>query len=131
MLTPGDAIMTAPGAPWEMEERIIDGRKLRTWKNVSWLKGGMLLLASRWLSADFQTPRSYRHWIMPKFPLYADREFLSSPLPPPADPKDWNAREHLSYAQVYDRALDCAAWMRSLGIGISDRVAIGGANSAK
>lgn len=50
---------------------------------------------------------------------------VSSPLPEPAGP---DAREHLTYRQVYDRAVQYAAWMRSRGIRLGDRVAIGGAN---
>lgn len=45
-------------------------------------------------------------------------------------PCDFYAREHLTYKQVYEKALTYAAWMRSLGVVVGDRIAIGGRNSA-
>lgn len=51
---------------------------------------------------------------------------ISSPLPLPAD---FYAREHLTYAEVYQLALGYAAWMRGLGVVVGDRVAVGGRNS--
>lgn len=35
VLIPGDAILTAPGMPFEMVEMDIEGRRMRAWKNVS------------------------------------------------------------------------------------------------
>lgn len=51
---------------------------------------------------------------------------VSSPLPMPCD---FDARERLTYAQMYQLALGYAAWMRGLGVVVGDRVAIGGRNS--
>lgn len=44
-------------------------------------------------------------------------------------PCEFYARERLTYKQVYERALEYAAWMRAQGIVVGDRVAIGGRNS--
>lgn len=65
--------------------------------------------------------------MVPFFKQFADRVFLSSPLPEPAE---YDARESLTYGQVYDKANVYGAWMRSLGVGYNDRVAIGGVNQS-
>jgi len=61
------------------------------------------------------------------FKQWADREFVSSPLP---EPSDFDARETLTYKQVYDRAVQIAAFLRGQGVKAHDRVAVGGANSS-
>ncbi|BEI96387.1 hypothetical protein CcaverHIS631_0113360 [Cutaneotrichosporon cavernicola] len=100
-----DAILTAPGMPFEMVEMDIGGRRMRAWKN---------------------TPPSFRAYLIPKFKEFADREIVSSPIPMPAE---FYARERLTYGQVYELALEYAAWMRGLGVVVGDRVAVGGRNS--
>jgi len=37
MLSPGDQIITAKGQVLEVEELVLDGRRVRTWKNVGLL----------------------------------------------------------------------------------------------
>jgi len=64
--------------------------------------------------------------MMAMYPTWADREFLSAPLPEPAAYDD---RENVTFAQVYERALDFAAWLRSVGVKQGSRVALGGLNS--
>ncbi|BEJ13945.1 hypothetical protein CspHIS471_0311190 [Cutaneotrichosporon sp. HIS471] len=100
-----DAIMTAPGSPLEMIDTIIDGQKHKAWKH---------------------NPQTYRDYLTPLFMEWKDREFLSSPLPEPAEYDD---REHVTYGQVYGRAVQSAAWLRSKGVGYGDRVAVGGGNN--
>lgn len=51
---------------------------------------------------------------------------ISSPCAEPCDP---SAREHLSYAEVYVKSIEQAAWLREQGVGHNTRVAIGGMNS--
>lgn len=48
---------------------------------------------------------------------------MSSPVPEPSE-----EREHVSYQQVYDQAVQYSAWMRGLGIKMGDRIAVGGGN---
>lgn len=57
-----------------------------------------------------------------------DKVFLSSPLPPPAP---LEAREHVTYNQVWERTVRMAAWMRAQGIRQGDRVAVAGNNSTE
>jgi acyl-CoA synthetase (AMP-forming)/AMP-acid ligase II len=51
---------------------------------------------------------------------------VSSPLPEPAAYDD---REHVTYGEVYDRAVQYGAWLRTKGVGYGDRVAVGGGNN--
>lgn len=103
----GEAILTAPGMPWEVEEVVLDGRKQKVWKN---------------------TPPYYRYWVEPLLKAGGDRAFLSSPLPPPAALED---REIVTFAQMHERTVRMAAWMRAQGIRQGDRVAIAANNSAE
>lgn len=52
---------------------------------------------------------------------------VSSPLPEPAA---HGARERVTYGQMYDRAVEYGAWLRSKGVVYGDRVAVGGGNDA-
>lgn len=61
------------------------------------------------------------------FKQWADRACVSSPVP---EPSDFDARETLTFKQVYDRAVQVAAYLRGEGVKVHDRVAIGGENSA-
>jgi acyl-CoA synthetase (AMP-forming)/AMP-acid ligase II len=57
---------------------------------------------------------------------WADREFLSTPI---AAPEPFEARESVTFGQAYDQAAGIAALLRERGIGVGDRVAVGGVNS--
>lgn len=59
--------------------------------------------------------------------MWADRPFISSPVPEPAA---YEARERLTFKQIWERSLDIAAWLRTSGIKQGDRVALGGMNTA-
>lgn len=72
-----------------------------------------------------QNPENFRDYLTPLFKEWADRVFLSCPVPEPAEFDD---REHVTYAQVYDRAVRYGAWMRSKGVRLGDRIAVGGLN---
>lgn len=123
-LMEGDKILTAKGMPWEIVTMEIDGRPLPAWKNVS--ASTQQDTRQRERRAHTQSPPTFRSYLIPKFQEFASREFLSSPLPMPCD---FYARERLTYKQVFERALEYAAWMRSQGVVVGDRVAIGGRNS--
>ncbi|KLT41561.1 acetyl-CoA synthetase-like protein [Cutaneotrichosporon oleaginosum] len=102
-----EAILTAPGMPWELERVFLDGRYQTVWKN---------------------TPPYYRAWVEPLLKAGGDRAFISSPLPPPAATED---RETVTFAQMYERTVTMAAWMRAQGVRQGDRVAIAANNCAE
>ena len=51
---------------------------------------------------------------------------MSSPLPLS---QGVDAREHVTFQDTVKKAIRVAAWMRSKGLGIGSKVAIGGGNS--
>jgi len=51
---------------------------------------------------------------------------MSSPLPLS---QGVDAREHVTFRDTLEKAIRAAAWMRSKGLGIGSKVAIGGGNS--
>ncbi|WVQ66525.1 uncharacterized protein L199_004706 [Kwoniella botswanensis] len=114
-----DRIMTSPGSILEMEEKVLNGKKVRVWKHL---------------------PPTFRQFLLHTLHTYSDRQFLSSPLPVPkrrhrshedtsssstqaADP-----RENVTFSQVLERSLRLAAWMRKRGLGVGSKVMIGGRN---
>ncbi|KAL1406692.1 hypothetical protein Q8F55_008398 [Vanrija albida] len=103
-----DALLTSPGTIFEMEERVLGGRRQKTWKH---------------------TPPTFRSFLSATLPRWAadGREMVSEPVPEPAA---YYARRRVSYAEVYARALALAAWLRERGVRAGTRVAIGGMNSA-
>jgi len=103
-----------------MEQVTINGRVQRTWKTVSFM-----ILFERY-QADFQLPKTFREFILTSFEVYPDRVFMSSPLPLS---QGVDAREHVTFRDTLERAIRIAAWMRSKGLGIGSKVAIGGGNS--
>ncbi|ORX37971.1 hypothetical protein BD324DRAFT_650512 [Kockovaella imperatae] len=97
-----DRILTAPGSVLEMEERILHGRKVRTWKHC---------------------PPTFRSYFLESCTKYTSRTFLSSPVEP-------SGRQEWTFGQVVEESLKLAGWMKSRGLGIGSRIAIGGGNSA-
>lgn len=116
-LTPGDALLCAPGAMFEVEEMMLAGRRQKVYKNVS----------SPLFSADMQLPKTFRHLLQDGTQKFSDRVVVSSPIPMPAE---FYAREELTFQQVYDRALALAGILRERGVKVGDKVALGGNNSA-
>ena len=51
---------------------------------------------------------------------------MSSPLPLS---QGVDSREHVTFSETLEKALKIAAWMRSKGLGVGSKVAIGGGNS--
>ncbi|OCF37059.1 long-chain fatty acid CoA ligase [Kwoniella heveanensis BCC8398] len=121
-----DRIITAPGSVLEMEEKLLHGRRVRTWKHL---------------------PPTFRTFLLSSLNQYRDREFLSSPLPiskplrrsgkavelsassSSASGAALNdAREVVSYGEVLERSLRLASWMTKRGLGVGSRVMIGGRN---
>lgn len=88
-----------------MEVRQVAGRKLKVWKH---------------------TPRDFASFIRGNMEKWADREFLSTPI---AAPEPFEARESVTFGEAYDQAAGIAALLRKRGIGVGDRVAVGGVNS--
>lgn len=72
-----------------------------------------------------QLPKTFRAFFLESLEVYGDRTFVSSPLPLSAGP---DAREHVTFRQVLEKSLRVAAWMRSKGLGMGSKVAIGGGN---
>ena len=103
-----------------MEQVTINGQVQRTWKTVSFI-----ILFERY-QADSQLPKTFREFILTSFEVYPDRIFMSSPLPLS---QGVDAREHVTFRDTLERAIRIAAWMRSKGLGIGSKVAIGGGNS--
>nr|XP_018260501.1 long-chain fatty acid CoA ligase [Kwoniella dejecticola CBS 10117]OBR82659.1 long-chain fatty acid CoA ligase [Kwoniella dejecticola CBS 10117] len=113
--------MTSPGSILEMEEKIIHGRQVRTWKHL---------------------PSTFRQFLLHTLHTYSDRHFLSSPLPIPRTPHrsakpssssssstpDFDPRENVTFGQVLEKSLRLAAWMRKRGLGVGSRIMIGGRN---
>lgn len=58
-------------------------------------------------------------------PQWGEKEFISSPI---AAPEPFHAREHLSFRETYERALELAAILRARGVTQGTRVAVGGTN---
>ncbi|BEI86715.1 hypothetical protein CcaverHIS002_0700610 [Cutaneotrichosporon cavernicola] len=102
-----EAILTAPGMPWELDEVVLNGRRQKVWKN---------------------TPPYYRSWVEPLLKSGGDKAFISSPLPPPANAED---REVVTFLQMHQRTLRMAAWLRTQGIRQGDRVAVAANNCAE
>ncbi|WVQ89409.1 hypothetical protein IAS59_003167 [Cryptococcus gattii] len=109
-----DRILTGPGSPMETEEKVIFGRRLTVWKHL---------------------PSTFRDFLIFNLQKYSQRGFISSPLPlrEPFKSSETltgkvNPREHLTFGDVLDRSLKLAAWMRSRGVRVGDRVVIGGKN---
>ncbi|ORY34955.1 putative long-chain-fatty-acid--CoA ligase [Naematelia encephala] len=102
-----DRIITSPGMVLEMEEKVMDGRRVRVWKNL---------------------PPSFRSFILPSFEAYSDRVFLSSAVWRTGQESRAAPREHVTFGEVLRRAAELAAWMRIQGLGVGSRIAIGGRN---
>ncbi|KAK8849472.1 hypothetical protein IAR55_004805 [Kwoniella newhampshirensis] len=113
-----DRILTAPGSVLEMEDKVIHGRRVRTWKHL---------------------PPTFRSFFLSNLQSYSDRPFLSSPLPVarPYRSGQFNAsssastqdfRETVTFGEVLQMSLRLAAWMRTRGIGVGSKVVIGGRN---
>ncbi|WWD20097.1 hypothetical protein CI109_104571 [Kwoniella shandongensis] len=113
-----DRILTAPGTVLEMEEIVLHGRRVRTWKHL---------------------PPTFRSFFLSSLQSYSDRTFLSSPLPVPksfrtrqshaSTSKDTlDPRENVTFGEVLQMALRLAAWMRARGLGVGSKVVIGGRN---
>jgi len=51
---------------------------------------------------------------------------MSSPLPLS---QGVDSREHVTFRETLEKAFKIAAWMRSKGLGVGSKVAIGGGNS--
>ncbi|CAK9782582.1 unnamed protein product [Cutaneotrichosporon oleaginosum] len=102
LLTPEEceALLTAPGSPYELEMR-----ELKAWKH---------------------TPRDFATFIRSNMERWADRELLNTPI---AAPEPFEARESVTFGEAYERAATIAALLRERGIGVGDRVAVGGVNS--
>ncbi|BEI94560.1 uncharacterized protein CcaverHIS019_0701320 [Cutaneotrichosporon cavernicola] len=105
-LTAGEALLTAPGSPYELEIREVNGRNLKVWKH---------------------TPHDFATFIRGNMERWSTNEFLSTPI---AAPEPFEARESVTFGEAYDQAASIAALLRERGIGVGDRVAIGGVNSA-
>jgi hypothetical protein len=103
-----------------MEQVTINGQVQRTWKTVSYI------MLFKVYQADSQLPRTFREFILTSFEVYPDRIFMSSPLPLS---HGVDAREHVTFRDTLEKAIRVAAWMRSKGLGIGSKVAIGGGNS--
>ncbi|KAL1405725.1 hypothetical protein Q8F55_007395 [Vanrija albida] len=99
-----DAALTRPGSVFETTRLTIDGRDLRVWA---------------------RTPASFPAFVRANFAKYADNVLVSSPI---AAPEPYEAREVLTFAQVYDAAVRLGAVLREQGAGVGARVAIGGTN---
>ncbi|WWC73466.1 uncharacterized protein I206_107436 [Kwoniella pini CBS 10737] len=113
-----DRIMTAPGSILEMEEKVINGRRVRTWKHL---------------------PSTFRQFLLHTLHTHADRQFVSSPLPLPrtiryssetssSSSLAEDPRENVTFGQVLERSLRLATWMRKRGLGVGSRIMIGGRN---
>ncbi|WVQ75195.1 hypothetical protein IAR50_004806 [Cryptococcus sp. DSM 104548] len=110
-----DRLLTQPGSPMETEEKVIFGRRMTVWKNQ---------------------PPHFRAYILYNYGRFKNRTFISAPLPrrepfPPlisGDETGINAREYLTYGETLDRAARLAAWMKSRGIKLGDKVVVGGKN---
>ncbi|WWC93048.1 uncharacterized protein L201_008012 [Kwoniella dendrophila CBS 6074] len=114
-----DRIMTSPGSILEIETRLINGRKVRTWKHL---------------------PPTFRQFLLHTLHNYSERQFLSSPLPIPkparVSARDKakisveveDPRENVTFGQVLEMSLRLATWMRKIGLGIGSKVMIGGRN---
>ncbi|WOO76932.1 3-[(3aS,4S,7aS)-7a-methyl-1,5-dioxo-octahydro-1H-inden-4-yl]propanoyl:CoA ligase [Vanrija pseudolonga] len=100
-----DAIITAKGSPFEITTVEINGLTYKTWLHA---------------------PPHWRAFLDIKLEEYADKEFISSPLAPPAPQ---TARETVTYGEVHRRAVRLAAWLKGQGVGLGTRVAVGGSNS--
>jgi hypothetical protein len=103
-----------------MEQVTINGQAQRTWKTVS------SMTQSEGHQADCQLPKTFREFILASFEVYPERTFMSSPLPLS---QGLDAREHVTFRDTLEKAIRVAAWMRSKGLGIGSKVAIGGGNS--
>jgi hypothetical protein len=103
-----------------MEQLTINGQVQRTWKTVS------SMTLTEGYQADYQLPKTFRDFILTSFEVYPDRIFMSSPLPLS---QGVHAREHVTFRDTLEKAIRVAAWMRSKGLGIGSKVAIGGGNS--
>jgi hypothetical protein len=103
-----------------MEQVTINGRVQRTWKTVSFI------ILVRGYQAEPQLPKTFREFILTSFEVYPDRTFMSSPLPLS---QGVDAREHVTFRDTLEKAIRVAAWMRSKGLGVGSKVAIGGGNS--
>lgn len=75
--------------------------------------------------ADHQVPKTFRELITTRLPQWGEQEWLSSPI---AAPEPFHAREHVSFREMYERAIDLAAILRARGVEQGTRVAIGGTN---
>lgn len=137
LILPGDRQLCLPGTPFELTEAVIDGRKQKVWKNVSTLARSdhehrlvrspprpLPLTTVRALTP--QLPISWRDVIRGGCAKFAERTMLSSPVP---EPCDFYAREYVTFAQAYQQALQLAGALREQGVGVEDRVAVGGLNS--
>ncbi|RSH80258.1 uncharacterized protein EHS24_008831 [Apiotrichum porosum] len=102
-----DALLQAPGSIYEIEQLVIEGRKVKVWTKA---------------------PKSMREWMVEGLSRWADNEFVSEPLPEPAPASQ---RQSRTYGQVLDDAVTFASWLREGGIAMGDRVAIGGRNSSR
>ncbi|KAK1923795.1 hypothetical protein DB88DRAFT_492483 [Papiliotrema laurentii] len=96
-----DAILTAKGSVLEMEELNIHGRTVRTWKRC---------------------PATFPSFFLDSLAKYSSRTFLSSPTDGGRD------RERVTFAEVLEKSLTLAAWMRTRGLGKGSRIGIGGMN---
>jgi hypothetical protein len=76
-------------------------------------------------SADLQLPKTFRDFIFEGFQTYPDRIFMSSPLPLS---QGIDAREHVTFSDTLEQTIRTAAWLRSKGLGVGSKVAIGGGN---
>ena len=77
-------------------------------------------------AADVKLPKTLRGFILTSFEVYPDRTFMSSPLPLS---QGVDSREHVTFRETLEKAFKIAAWMRSKGLGVGSKVAIGGGNS--
>ncbi|ODO00633.1 long-chain fatty acid CoA ligase [Cryptococcus wingfieldii CBS 7118] len=109
-------LLSQPGSPLETEEKVIFGRRTKVWKN--------------------QAPH-FREWILLNYEKHKNKIFVSAPLPrrepyPPLAEGDIgiDAREYWTFGEILDRGLKLAAWLRSRGIKLGDKVVIGGKNCA-
>jgi hypothetical protein len=92
---------------------------------------------SFFLTVPAQLPHTFRVFLLECLKTYSDRAFISAPLI--EAPITNNAasscalqedgpREEVTYGEVLRKSLVLAAWLRSEGVGMGSRVAIGGAN---
>lgn len=101
-----DAALCRPGTIFEIEEKMIRGCKIKTWKRA---------------------PVHFRQFFEERMTKWSDRVMLSTPR---AESLSEENREVLTYGEVWERSVRLAAWLRNREVRAGTRVAIGGRNCA-